>query len=189
MNKYGFIALTALACAGCRRDMQQQPKYPPLVRSDFYSDGRSARPFPAGTISVDEADVDPAITTGKANGVFLTVIPMPVTAELLARGRERFDIYCSPCHGFTGDGHGMIERRGLKIPADLSSPHVRNAPPGYLYQVIANGFGAMSDYSYQIKNVRDRWAIVAYIRALELSRETSIDNVPPQDRARLEALR
>lgn len=176
-------------CIGCRQDMQQQPKYPPLSRSWFYSDGRSARPIPAGTVAVDEVNQDPALTTGSANGAFATSIPVPVTDQLLARGRDRFDIYCSPCHGFTGAGDGMIARRGFQQPADLNGTRVRNAPPGYMYQVIANGYGAMADYSYQIKNVRDRWAIVAYIRALELSREATLNDLPPQDRARLEATR
>jgi len=180
-------ALAALACTACRRDMQVQPKYTPLALSQFYPDGRSARPIPAGVIATDEIDQDTGMTTGSANGAFLTAIPVPVTTQLLERGQERFNIYCSPCHSRTGDGHGMVARQGLKQPADLNSDRVRNAPPGYLYQVIANGYGAMDDYSYQIQNVRDRWAIVAYMRALELSRGASLSDVPPQEQSRLEA--
>jgi mono/diheme cytochrome c family protein len=167
--------------------MQQQPKYTPLDRSWFYSDGRAARPIPAGAVSIDDLNQDPDIATGAVNGAFLTTIPVTVTSELLARGRDRFDIYCSPCHGRVGDGNGMIARRGFRRPADLNSPRVRNAPPGYLFQVISKGYGAMSDYSYQIKSYRDRWAIVAYIRALELSRQATVADVPPQDQPKLEA--
>jgi len=184
-----MLAVLVLACAGCRRDMQSQPKYTPLSRSWFYPDGRSARPTPPGTIAIDEVDENPALITGSVNGAFLSTIPVPVTAELLQRGEERFDIYCAPCHARTGDGYGMVERQGLKQPADLNSDRVRNAPPGYLYQVIANGYGAMDDYSYQIQDVRDRWAIVAYIRALELSRSAALSDVPAEDRPQLEAER
>lgn len=180
-------ALIFLLCAGCRRDMQSQPKYTPLALSRFYPDGRAARPTPVGAIAVDEIDDSSPAVTGAANGSFVTTIPMPVTVELLQRGQERFNIFCSPCHGRTGDGEGMVARQGLKQPADLSSDRVRNAPPGYLYQVIVNGYGAMGDYAYQIQSTRDRWAIVAYIRALELSRHTGLDDVPPEDLPALEA--
>lgn len=191
MNRRNRIlpALLALTCAGCRRDMQSQPKYTPLAVSRFYPDGRAARPTPLGAIATDEIDDSSPAVTGSANGSFATTIPMSITADLLQRGQDRFDIFCSPCHGRTGDGEGMVARQGLKQPADLSGDRVRNAPPGYLYQVIVNGYGAMADYSYQIQSVRDRWAIVAYIRALELSRRTSINDVPPTDRPALEARR
>lgn len=191
MNKRNFLvpAVIALVCAGCRRDMQRQPKYTPLALSRFYPDGRAARPTPAGAIAIDEIDNSSPAVTGAANGSFLTTIPLPLTVELLERGQERFNIFCSPCHGRTGDGEGMVERQGLKQPADLNSDRVRNAPPGYLYQVIVNGYGAMDGYSYQIQSNRDRWAIVAFIRALELSRRADLGDVPPEDRAALEARR
>ena len=190
MNRNCVIpALIALVSVGCRRDMQTQPKYMPLSLSQFYPDGRAARPTPVGAIAVDEIDDSSPEITGAANGSFLTTIPMPVSAVLLQRGQERFNIFCSPCHGRTGDGQGMVARQGLKQPADLNGDRVRNAPPGYLYQVIVNGYGAMDDYSYQIQSVRDRWAIVAYIRALELSRRTSLTDVPPEDRPALEGRR
>ncbi len=182
-------AFLALVCSGCREDMQKQPKYTPLGRSGYFPDGRAARPIPAGTISTDQTAFDPALTTGSVNGAFVTTIPMPVTEDLLERGRERFNIYCSPCHGRTGDGEGMIAHRGFKDPANLNGQHVRNAPPGYIYSVIKNGYGAMADYSYQIKSVRDRWAIVAYIRALELSRGATLADAPPRERAKLEGSR
>lgn len=189
MNSWRSIlfGVAAISLTGCRRDMQVQPKYTPLALSGFWSDGRSARPTPEGAVAIDEINVTPGLTTGDINDAFLTTIPIPVTAELLGRGRDRFDIYCAPCHSRTGDGHGMVARQGLKAPADLNSERVRNAPPGYLFQVISNGYGAMDDYSYQIKSIRDRWAIVAYIRALELSRSTRITDLQPEDRTALEA--
>ncbi|HEX5431308.1 MAG TPA: cytochrome c [Bryobacteraceae bacterium] len=179
--------LAALCCAGCRQDMQIQPKYIPLKRSAFFPDGRASRPIPPGTIATDEIDYDPALDNGMVNGAFATTIPLPVTVELLERGHDRFDIYCSPCHGRTGDGYGMIAHRGFQIPADLNGERVRNAPPGYLYAVIANGYGAMAPYSYEIKSARDRWAVVAYIRALELSRRAPLSDVPPAQQSALEA--
>lgn len=191
MNNHRYLLVAALMAlsAGCRQDMQQQPKYKDLERSRFFPDGRAARPIPAGAIATDEWNRDTALTTGSGNGSFLTTIPLPVTAELLERGEDRFNIFCSPCHARTGAGDGMIARRGFKQPADLNSPRVRNAPPGYIFAVITNGFGAMADYAYQLKDVRDRWAVVAYIRALELSRQAPLADVPPQERARLEAAR
>lgn len=169
--------------------MQSQPKYTPLALSGFYPDGRAARPTPVGAIAVDEIDDNSPAATGADKGSFLTAIPIRLTAELLQRGQQRFNIFCSPCHGRTGDGEGMVARQGLKQPADLSSARVRNAPPGYLYQVIVHGYGAMDDYAYQIQSVRDRWAIVAYIRALELSRQAGLGDVPPEHRPALEARR
>lgn len=189
MNRSACVlaVVLALAAIACRRDMQTQPKYLPLDGSRFYPDGRASRPIPAGTIAIDEVDQDPAIDTGAVNGAFVTSIPFRVTAELLQRGEDRFNIFCSPCHARTGNGDGMIAQRGFKQPADLNSDRVRNAPPGYLFQVITKGYGAMADYSYQIQSVRDRWAIIAYIRALELSRRANLTDVPPDQRAKLEA--
>ncbi|HLH39617.1 MAG TPA: cytochrome c [Bryobacteraceae bacterium] len=185
MNKASYLLTSVLACVGCRQDMQIQPKYPPLVPSSFFADGRSARPIPEDTIAVDNAMLLSEKTT--TDNAFLTTIPLPITRELLERGRDRFDIYCAPCHGRSGSGEGRIASRGFLKPADLNSNRVRNAPAGYLYEVIVNGYGAMDEYAYQIKNARDRWAIVAYIRALELSRRATLDDVPPQERSQLEA--
>jgi hypothetical protein len=189
VNRCACLALVVLAAAagGCRQDMQNQPKYTPLARSRYFPDGRAARPVPRGTVAVDEISNDPVLTTGRANGQFVTSIPLPVTQDLLERGQDRFNIYCAPCHGRTGDGEGMVARQGFKEPANLNGERVRNAPPGYIYQVIVNGYGAMADYSYQIQSVRDRWAVVAYVRALELSRRAPLDAVPEKDRAKLEA--
>lgn len=178
-----------LATTACRRDMQVQPKYPPLSRSWFYPDGRSARPTPADTIAIDEVNLDPAIDTGSVNGQFVTTIPMNVDGALLARGQNRYNIYCSPCHGATGYGNGMIAMRGFEAPANLNGERIRNAPPGYIFQVIVNGYGAMDAFNYQVKSARDRWAIVSYIRALELSHGATLDDVPDKERTKLEAKR
>ena len=186
---YYFVLLAAITCTSCRRDMQDQPKYTPLKRSQFWPDGRSARPTPAGTIAIDEINLDPAVDSGTLNGTFVTRIPIPITRGLLARGQDRYNIYCSPCHAPTGDGHGMIWSRGFENPADLTGDRVRNAPPGYIYQVIVHGYGAMAPYAYMIKAPSDRWAIVAYIRALELSRQATLDDVPSGERSKLEAHR
>lgn len=120
------------------------------------------------------------------NGVFLDRIPVPVTREFLQRGQERFNIYCSPCHGLLGDGNGMIARRGFKIPPSFHTERMRQAPPGYVFQVITNGYGAMPDYADQIR-LQDRWPIVAYIRALQLSRNATLAEVPEESRSQLKA--
>ncbi len=187
MKKRSSIAILApllLLMTGCRQDMQDQPKYKPLGANRFFADGRDARPIPAGTIARDELNDTDAFHTGAANGAFLDTIPLKVDSKLLHRGQQRFDIYCSPCHGRTGDGNGMVAQRGVKIPANFHTDRLRQVPPGYLYQVIENGYGAMGDYGDQVP-VNDRWAIVAYVRALQLSRDASLNDVPPDHRAQL----
>lgn len=180
-----LIVLPAfLFLASCRQDMQDQPKYKPLGASRFFADGREARPIPAGTIARDELNDNDPLHTGQQNGVFLDIIPVPVDSQLLQRGRDRYDIYCSPCHGRTGDGNGMVAQRGVKIPANFHTERLRSVPPGYIYQVIANGYGAMGDYGDQIP-VNDRWAIVVYVRALQLSRNATVNDVPADQRAQL----
>ena len=184
LSSLAMIVAAFLCATACRQDMQDQPKYKPLGASSFFADGRQARPIPAGTIARDELNDNDAFHTGQQNGAFLDVIPTQVDSKLLERGRARFDIYCSPCHGRTGDGNGMVAQRGVKIPANLHTDRLRSVPPGYLYQVIANGYGAMGDYGDQIP-VNDRWAIVAYVRALQLSRNATVNDVPPDERGQL----
>ncbi len=165
--------------------MQDQPKYKPLGENRFFADGRDSRPIPLGTIARDELANNDSLHTGSERGNFLVTIPLPVNASLLKRGRDRFDIYCSPCHGRTGNGYGMVRQRGFWIPANLHTDRLRAVPPGYIYQVITNGYGAMPDHGDQIPT-NDRWAIVAYVRALQLSRYSSISDVPPATRQQLE---
>ena len=182
----GFGAL--LVVAGCRRDMQDQPKYKPLQASRFFVDGRASRPLPGGAIAIDELNEVDSVHTGAVHGQFLAQIPIPVNKALLERGQERYNIFCSPCHGYLGDGNGMIARRGFKWPANLQSDRLRAAPPGYVFQVISNGYGAMMDYSAQI-HVNDRWAIVAYLHALQLSQRATLNDVPQPRRSELEGRR
>lgn len=186
-SPFHLVAVTLLivAVSGCRRDMQDQPRYKPLRASRFFADSRSARPIPAGTVARDELNDLDVMHTGLANGVFTTQFPMPVTRQLMVRGQQRYNIYCTPCHGFLGDGNGMIAKRGFKWPADLHTDRLRNAPPGYLFQVVSNGYGAMPAYKSQIEP-HDRWAILAYVRALQLSRNTPIADVPAEARTELE---
>ena len=165
--------------------MQDQPKYIPLEASNFFVDGRSARPIPPGTIARGHLNDNDSFHTGAENGTFLNAIPMAITKPMIERGQQRYNIYCSPCHGELGDGNGMIAKRGFKIPANFHNDRLRQAPPGYIFQVISNGYGAMPDYSSQIHNVQDRWAIVAYIRALQLSRNANVADVPPEEKSKL----
>lgn len=170
---------------GCRQDMHDQPRYKALAKSDFYADHRSARPLVAGTIARGQLRDDDALYTGKLGKDFVTAFPLSVTPEVLARGRERFQIYCTPCHGRLGNGEGMVVQRGFKRPPSFHIDRLREAPPGYLFDVMTNGFGAMADYASQVP-VNDRWAIVAYIRALQLSQHASVDDVPEAKRAELD---
>ena len=165
--------------------MQDQPKYKPLAESHFFADGRSARPVPRGTIAMDELTSDDSTHTGSSGNKFLTQIPMPVNRTLLVRGQDRYNIYCSPCHGRLGDGDGMVHRRGFWVPPSLHTDRLRAVTPGYLFQVIDNGYGAMPAYDEQIP-VRDRWAIVAYLRVLQFSRHGTIEDVPPSGRGKLD---
>jgi mono/diheme cytochrome c family protein len=158
----------------------------PLRQSDFFGDARSARPLVAGTVARGQLRDDSVRYTGKANGSDVTTFPFPITASVMSRGRERFDIYCSPCHGRTGQGDGMVVRRGYRQPPTYHQDRLRQAPVGHFFDVITNGFGAMPDYASQIK-VDDRWAIIAYVRALQLSEHATIADVPPAERGSLDA--
>lgn len=176
----------AFVAAGCRQDMHDQPKYIPLRPSDFFADGRSERPLIPGTIPRGHLDDDTAYYQGMGpDGKPVAQMPFPVTREVLDRGQQRFNIYCAPCHDRLGDGAGMIVRRGYRHPPSYHIARLRNAPDGYIFDVITNGFGAMPDYAEQI-NPRDRWAIVAYVRALQLSHNANINDVPPENRSQLD---
>jgi len=165
--------------------MQDQPKYIPLRESTFFDDQRSARPLVAGTVARGQLRDDSLLYTGKINGADATVFPFAVDARVMARGRERFEIFCSPCHGRTGEGDGMVVRRGYRHPPTFHQDRLRDAPFGHFFDVITNGFGAMPDYASQIK-VEDRWAIIAYVRALQLSEHSSLAEVPPDRRQSLD---
>jgi len=177
--------LASLLGAGCRQDMHDQPRYKPLARSDFFDDRRTSRPLLAGTVARGQLHEDTAFYQGKQGQAFVAAFPLPVDAALVARGRQRFQIYCTPCHGQIGSGDGMVVKRGYRQPPTFHQDRLRSAKPGYFFDVITNGFGAMPDYAAQIP-AADRWAIVAYLRALQLSQYASIDDVPAERRGGLE---
>jgi mono/diheme cytochrome c family protein len=178
-----LFVLVALTCA-CRQDMHDQPKYKPLRANDFFTDMRSERPIIAGTVPRGFLRDDDHLYTGKVNGQDVTAFPFAIDDQRMRRGRERFDIYCSPCHGRTGNGDGMIVRRGYRRPPSYHDERLRQAPVGHFFDVMTNGFGAMPDYATQIA-VEDRWAIIAYIRALQLSQHAAASDVPADARAAL----
>jgi mono/diheme cytochrome c family protein len=178
------MMFAALFFAGCRQDMHDQPKFIPLRESDFYTDQRSARPIVEGTVARGLLRDDELLETGKVNGRDTAEFPFPVTAQVLQRGRERFNIFCSPCHDRTGRGNGMVVRRGYRQPPSYHVERLRQAPVGHFFDVMTNGFGAMPDYRAQVP-VRDRWAIAAYIRVLQLSEHATLGDVPPDEREKL----
>jgi hypothetical protein len=178
-------ALALLALAGCRQDMQDQPKYTADAASTFFADGRADRPQVPGTVVHGSFHENTAYYEGKESGQPVAELPVAVTTALLVRGRERFDIYCSPCHDRTGSGNGMIVNRGLRAPPSLHLQRLREAPAGHFFDVITNGLGIMLNYRAQVP-VADRWAIIAYIRALQLSQNATVADVPADQRAALD---
>jgi len=180
-----LVVLVVAAGAACRQDMHDQPKYRPFRQSDFYADQRSARPFVTGTVARGSLREDAVYFTGKNGSDFVAELPVKVTPALLARGQERFQVFCSPCHGRTGRGDGMIVQRGFKAPSSYHVDRLRAMPVGYFYDVITNGFGAMADYSAQVPPA-DRWAIAAYIRTLQYSQYAPAADVPADKRELLE---
>jgi mono/diheme cytochrome c family protein len=177
----GALLSVLVVFAGCSQQMAKQPKYLPLSPSSFFPDGRSARPLVEGTVPHGSVAED-YLNVPKDSNAF----PFPVTEEILVRGRDRFNIYCSVCHGLLGDGDGMIVRRGFRRPPSYHIVRLRQAPVGHFYDVITNGFGAMPDYAAQIPP-RDRWAIIAYIRALQLSQNVPVEELPAEGRRQLGA--
>jgi mono/diheme cytochrome c family protein len=180
-----IAVFVAIVGAGCRQDMHDQPKYIPLRQSAFFNDARSARPVVEGTVARGQLHEDELLYTGKVKGEDATMFPMRVDAAVMARGQQRFNIYCAPCHGRTGQGDGMVVRRGYRRPPSMHQDRLRSAPAGHFFDVMTNGFGAMPDYAAQIK-AEDRWAIVAYIRALQLSEHAALTDVPAADRSRIQ---
>jgi mono/diheme cytochrome c family protein len=192
------LALTAAGCS--EQDMVKQAKYRPLRPSAFFADGRSSRPIEPGTVARGQLRTDPAFATGIVDGKLVGDIPLKgfdpreklsddqarqARRDALARGRERFEIYCAPCHARTGDGNGMIVQRGFSRPPSFHEPRLREAPAGHFFHVITNGYGAMYSYASRVEPA-DRWAITAYIRALQLSHDARLADVPPGERSKLE---
>jgi mono/diheme cytochrome c family protein len=168
----------------CQQKMADQPRYDPLGKSDFFADGRASRPMVEGAVPRGGLAADESFYTGKSGGRETDTFPIPLTRAVLARGRERFDIFCSPCHDRLGNGQGMIVRRGYRAPPSYHSDRLRQAPVGHFFDVMSHGFGAMPDYAQQIAP-EDRWAIAAYIRALQLSQRTTLAELPATERQKL----
>ena len=173
-------ALALLVLPGCRQDMHDQPKYQPFEESAFFKDGRASRPRVPGTVARGRRDDDALLVTGRSGSGFSEVFPEPVTRAMLDRGHQRFDIYCSPCHDRAGTGRGMIVMRGYKQPPSFHIDRLRGMPAGYFFDVMTNGFGVMPSYAAQVP-VSDRWAIAAYVRALQLSQHATLADVPAEE--------
>ena len=183
MSRWILIALALCLCA-CRRDMARQAYHRPLDTSSVFADGMASRPLPEHTLARGQLHEDEQFYTGRVAGQPAETFPAPVTREMLERGRQRFDIYCAVCHGRTGEGNGMIVRRGFPTPPSFHIDRLRAAPPGHFVEVISNGFGLMYSYASRVEPA-DRWAIAAYIRALQLSQHAGLDDAAPQERSKL----
>jgi hypothetical protein len=183
------VVAVALLAAGCARrmDMYDQPKYKGLRASSFFADGKSARELVKGTVPRGALHEDAHLYRGVVNDTTLArTFPMPVTGNVLQRGKERFEIFCTPCHDYLGTGRGMVVRRGFKQPPSFHQERLRDAPVGYLFDVMTNGFGAMAGYASQVP-VEDRWAIAAYIRALQYSQNAKLAELPAADQDAFQA--
>ncbi len=170
--------------AGCRLDMHIQPKYLPYQPTTFFGDGRSERPEIPGTIARGHLHADELFYTGQENGVVADKFPFPITQTDIERGRQRYNIYCTPCHDYTGNGRGMIVQRGFPPPPSFNIQRLREAPAGHFFEVITNGYGVMYSYAARVEPA-DRWRIAAYIRALQLSEHATIADVPEADKQKL----
>ena len=185
----GTLLAIILLLSGCvdGGDMHDQPRYEALEASVFFEDGKSARPIPQGTVARGERVGEGAevIRTGRRGDRLVERVPLEVTSTVLERGRERFNIYCTPCHGYDGTGYGFVVQRGYTKPPSLHIERLRVAPAGYLFSVISDGFGRMPSYAPQVP-IDDRWAIIAYIRALQLSGHADASQLPADLREQLE---
>jgi mono/diheme cytochrome c family protein len=174
----------SLISGACHRDMRDQPRYETLEASRLFADGMSARPVPKGTVARGRLAENHELETGRTDSGFVEQIPLPLNRALITRGQERFNIYCSPCHGRTAAGDGMIVRRGFRRPPSLHIARLREAPAGHFFDVMSRGFGAMPAYGAHV-STQDRWAIVAYVRALQLSQNATLEDVPTDQRNQL----
>ena len=183
-SRFSILLFVLATTTACRQDMHDQPRYEPLEKSTFFADQRASRPAVEGTVARGQLHLDQHLYAGKIDGALATTFPMPVTKAVLLRGQERFNIFCAPCHSRVGDGRGMIVQRGFRQPESFHIPRLREAPPGYFFDVITNGFGAMYSYASRVP-VEDRWAIAAFIRALQLSQNAALEDVPAEERRQL----
>jgi mono/diheme cytochrome c family protein len=192
-HRWRKVALAALAAclllgAGCRNEMHDQPRYKPYRESAFFPDRTSAREPVEGTVARGQLQDDPHFYLGQENGEEARTMPFPVTEQVLARGRERYDIFCAPCHGRVGDGRGMVVLRGFRAPASFHSERLREEPVGHFFEAATFGFGSMPAYASRVP-AADRWAIAAYIRALQLSQRATVEDAPEEERRRLQETR
>ena len=178
------VVCSAAVLAGCRRDMQIQPRYDTYAATDFFDDGRSARQPVPGTVARGQLWIDDHLYKGKVDGKDADTFPFPITANDILRGQQRFNIYCTPCHDYTGSGRGMIVQRGFPQPPSLHIDRLRQAPVGHFFDVMTNGFGNMYSYAARV-TPEDRWRIAAYIRALQLSEHATPADVPEDERQKL----
>jgi len=179
-----IATVTIFAIAGCRQQMADQPYQRPLEPSNFFDDGMASRPVVPGTVARLGKEGDKQPLNGKVDGKLVDTFPIQVTMKVLARGQERYEIFCSPCHDRLGTGQGMIVRRGFPRARSFHEPRLRDAPIGHFFEVMTQGFGPMPSYANQLAE-HDRWAVIAYIRALQLSRNVRLDQLPPGDRAKM----
>lgn len=180
----GCLCMIGLLLGGCRLDMHVQPKYLPYEPTNFFGDGRSERPPVPGTVARGHLQQDELLYTGKEKGAMTDKFPFAITRADLERGRERYNIYCTPCHDYTGSGHGMIVQRGFPPPPSFHTDRLRSAPAGHFFDVITNGLGSMYSYAARVEP-EDRWRIAAYIRALQLSRQATMQDAPGAARRKL----
>ncbi|HEV2330415.1 MAG TPA: cytochrome c [Verrucomicrobiae bacterium] len=188
MTKTILILSAACACAwsGCRQDMFDQPKSSALGPSDFFADRAASRPIPPHTVARNDLEADHAFYTGMIGTNLVTTFPFPITRNTLRRGRERYEIDCVPCHGETGDGNGIVVGRGFPAPPSYNIQRLREAPVGHFFDVMTRGYGVMYSYAARVTPA-DRWAIAAYIRALQLSQHATLPDVPTNELTTLEA--
>lgn len=176
-----MLFLAGCTSTGIEHGMEDQPKANPFTESHFFADSRSARPVVPGTVARGDLRADVLLYTGKVHGKDAVIFPFPITRDVLERGRARFDIYCAVCHDRAGTGDGMIVRRGFRKPPSYHTDALREAPAGHFFDVIINGFGTMYPYADRV-SVQDRWAIVAYVRALQWSQNAKVQDVPESER-------
>ena len=179
-----FIAALLLALTGCGRNMYEQAKYQEDEPSSFFADGTSSRPLVEGTVSRSRGAIAEVFFTGQNENGFVTEVPMDVTEAVLKRGQERFNIYCSPCHNYSGNGEGMIVQKGFVQPTSFHDPRLRASPVGYFFNAITNGFGRMYSYASRVPP-EDRWAIAAYIKTLQYSQNAPVADLPENLRQQL----
>ncbi|WP_238613413.1 c-type cytochrome [Candidatus Oscillochloris fontis] len=185
--RYSWVGLLGMLLTACHTDMYNQAKLQTYEPSTFFADGRASRPVVAGAVVVGQDEVDTFLNTGKIDGELVDMMPFPVTADLLARGQQQYTIYCSVCHGVAGLGQSAVAERGAIVPANFHQQRLRDVPVSHFFDIITNGvyrgdptkdgYQSMFSYASRVK-VEDRWAIAAYIRALQLSQNATVDDVP-----------